>query len=113
MKAKIFSVIAAAGMSVSLIGAPAIALTTTDRAAVERSAPEYPRGAERRGIEGSVTVSYAIDENGNVVDAVVVESTPSGVFDRAALAAVETWRYEPNVERTDGHTYSLDFRLGD
>ncbi|MDM7983795.1 MAG: energy transducer TonB [Maricaulis sp.] len=112
MKAKIFSVIAAAGMSVSLIGAPAIALTTTDRAAVERSAPEYPRGAERRGIEGSVTVSYAIDADGSVVDAQIVESTPAGVFDRAALAAIETWRYEASEARTEGHTYSLDFRLG-
>ncbi len=113
MTAKIFSLIIASGMTVSLAGAPALATTTTDRAAVERSAPDYPRGAERRGIEGSVTVSYAIDENGVVVDAVVVESTPSGVFDRAALAAIETWRYEAADSRTEGHTYSLDFRLGE
>lgn len=113
MKTKIFSVIVAAGMSVSALVAPALAMVTTDRAAVERAAPEYPRGAERRGIEGSVTVSYAIDADGSVVDAVVVESTPAGVFDRAALAAIETWRYEASDARTEGHTYSLDFRLGD
>ena len=53
------------------------------------------------------------NENGVVVDAVVVESTPSGVFDRAALAAIETWRYEAADSRTEGHTYSLDFRLGE
>ena len=58
-------------------------------------------------------VAIIVDENGVVVDAVVVESTPSGVFDRAALAAIETWRYEAADSRTEGHTYSLDFRLGE
>ena len=86
--------------------------TTPDREAVELVAPEYPRGAERRGIEGSVRVEYSVDADGNVVNAHVVEATPAGVFDRAALSAIEAWRFAPAAAQTDGHSRELEFRLG-
>ena len=92
--------------------APAHALTA-DREAVELVAPEYPRGAERRGIEGSVRIAYSIDADGNVVNAQVVEASPEGVFDRAALSAIENWRYAPAAGQTDGHSRELEFRLGE
>ncbi|MHA6288977.1 energy transducer TonB [Maricaulis sp. CAU 1757] len=91
--------------------APAAALTT-DREAVELVAPEYPRGAERRGIEGTVRIEYSVDADGQVVNAQIVEATPAGVFDRAALSAIESWRYAPAAAQTDGHTRELEFRLG-
>jgi protein TonB len=91
--------------------APAAATDAPDREAVELVAPEYPRGAERRGIEGSVRVSYSVSATGEVVNAEVVEATPAGVFDRAALAAVEAWRFAPAAGQTDGHTRNLEFRL--
>ncbi|WP_297733518.1 energy transducer TonB [uncultured Maricaulis sp.] len=93
--------------------APAAANNTTTRESVELVAPEYPRGAERRGIEGTVRVSYSIDADGRVVNAEVVEATPEGVFDRAALAAIEAWRYAPAAAQTDGHSRELEFRLND
>lgn len=94
------------------VTAPAMA-NAASRAMVDATAPEYPRGAERRGIEGSVTISFAVEADGSVADAQVVASTPEGVFDRAALAAVEQWRFEPGASRTEGHSRSLDFRLAD
>lgn len=63
----------------------ALAADGPDREAIERVAPEYPRGAERRGIEGSVRITYSVTPSGEVVNAEVVEATPAGVFDRAAL----------------------------
>ena len=66
------------------LSAPASANNGPDRESVELVAPEYPRGAERRGIEGSVRIAYSIDADGNVVNAQVVEASPEGVFDRAA-----------------------------
>lgn len=104
-------------LSLSLIAAPAMMAApaqalTDDRTAVELTAPEYPRGAERRGIEGSVTVSFTIAADGSVTNAEVVEASPAGVFDRAALQAVETWRYEPSESASEGQTRNLDFRLG-
>lgn len=95
---------------VALTGAAAAA-DASDREAIERVAPEYPRGAERRGIEGSVRITYSVSPAGDVVNAEVAEATPSGVFDRAALAAVEAWRFAPAAAQTDGHSYELEFRL--
>lgn len=89
----------------------ALAADGPDREAIERVAPEYPRGAERRGIEGSVRITYSVTPSGEVVNAEVVEATPAGVFDRAALSAIESWRYAPAATQTDGHSYELQFRL--
>jgi protein TonB len=91
--------------------APAAANTGPDREAVELVAPEYPRGAERRGIEGTVRIEYSINADGQVVNAQVVEANPAGVFDRAALSAIENWRFAPAATQTDGHSRELEFRL--
>ena len=82
------------------LSAPASANNSPERESVELVAPEYPRGAERRGIEGSVRIAYSIDADGNVVNAQIVEASPEGVFDRAALAAIENWRYAPAAAQT-------------
>lgn len=66
------------------------------RARITRKvAPKYPPLAQRRGIEGSVTVRMRIDARGRVADAVVVRAEPKGVFDRAALRAVRSYRFSP------------------
>lgn len=91
--------------------APAAA-TTPDREAVSLVAPEYPRGAERRGIEGRVRIEYSVNADGEVVNPQVVEANPAGVFDRAALSAIQSWRFAPAAAQTDGHSRELEFRLG-
>ncbi len=63
--------------------------------AVERVAPEYPRGAERRGIEGLLMAELTLAADGSVTNVVVVETDHPGVFDRAAIRALSGWRYEP------------------
>jgi len=98
-------------MSPVIIAPSAFAQDAPQRTATHVEAPRYPRGAERREIEGSVTIAYSISAEGEVTDAVVAEASPPGVFDRAALAAVEQWRYEPHAEQTDGHRYRLAFQL--
>lgn len=55
--------------------------------------PSYPNAAKEQGIEGEVTVRYAVGVNGSVRDAVVIDAQPPGVFEEAALAAVRSWRY--------------------
>jgi periplasmic protein TonB len=62
---------------------------------VTRTNPEYPVDALYRGVEGSVVLEYTVDERGRVVKPRILESAPHGVFDRAALRALSTWRYEP------------------
>jgi periplasmic protein TonB len=58
-------------------------------------APDYPPEAAARGIGGVVTVSFTVDVSGTTRDIKVEASNPEKLFDRAAVAAVRRWRYEP------------------
>ena len=57
--------------------------------------PEYPDRALNEKVSGSVTVQYVVDKKGYTTDVKVIESTPPGVFDRAATDAIRRWRYKP------------------
>jgi TonB family protein len=57
--------------------------------------PEYPATAVAQHIAGSVTLEYTVDTSGETRDVHVVEATPPGVFDQAAINAVKHWRYAP------------------
>jgi TonB family protein len=57
--------------------------------------PEFPSKALSQRLSGSVTVEYTVDTNGDPRDVRVVEATPPGVFDKAAVAAVKRWHYDP------------------
>ncbi len=82
------------------------------------SGPVYPPEARRAGIEGEVTVRYDVDVEGRVVNARVKAAEPAGLFDAAALAAVQTWRYNPqirngSVEQVENIVSTVRFRLDD
>jgi protein TonB len=55
-------------------------------------------GNAARSAEGFVIVSIEITEEGRVGSVAVVESSPRGVYDNAALTAVRKWQYEPRRE---------------
>ena len=82
-------------------------------------APIYPRRALNRGIEGYVIVEFTVTEHGAVRDARVVERVPdSGLFDAAALAAVEKFKYKPRIldgsaVAVTGVRNKITFRLED
>jgi periplasmic protein TonB len=80
--------------------------------------PEYPPRAEQRQQEGWVTVQFTITETGSVVDVVAIDASPKGVFDDAAIKAVQRWRYNPKVENgtavaRKGVRTLLTFKLAD
>src|SRR5258706_139975 len=60
---------------------------------IVQTKPEYPAAATRSGQTGWVVVSGILDERGWVTDPVVLAAEPEGVFDKAALAAFDGWRY--------------------
>jgi len=68
---------------------------TTPARATSRPAPQYPSLAQRRGLEGYVTLRLRIDARGRVVDAVVVDAEPEGIFDAAAKRAARRYRFTP------------------
>ncbi|WP_229659069.1 energy transducer TonB [Luteimonas terricola] len=61
-------------------------------------APSYPTDALRAGQSGEVQVEFTVAPDGSISDARVVRADPPRVFDRAAVAAVRRWRFEPIAE---------------
>lgn len=83
--------------------------------ALVRIPPNYPRVAQRRGIEGVVTVAFTITRDGRVKDPVVVSANPENVFDNAAMTAILKWKFKAKV--VDGEpverraTQEIEFKL--
>ena len=80
-------------------------------------APQYPRRAAERGLEGYVTLEFVVTRQGTVRDPVVIESS-SSVFDRAAMEAVMRFRYRPRVidgepVEVPGVRFRITFQLED
>ena len=82
--------------------APAVALAPAlEPKLVKMVQPKYPQEALMRGIEGWVDVSLQVSPSGDVVAPRVEDTSRGRMFNRAALDAVEEWKYEP---RSDGTT---------
>jgi TonB family protein len=76
---------------------------------------EYPAAAVAKGVEGWVDLEFLVTAEGRVGTVEVLDSSPPGVFDSAAIAALKRARYEP--PRRDGRAVAqrsrvrLSFRL--
>ena len=64
---------------------------------IQDAGPVYPEAAKAQGVEGWVRLRYDVTLDGRVENLEVVESSPPGVFDAAAMAAVAQWRYRAAV----------------
>ncbi|MEP6634522.1 MAG: energy transducer TonB [Luteimonas sp.] len=83
----------AAGGTTPATSAPATA--SSELRAVSTPSPAYPPEALRAGQSGEVQVEFTVGADGSVSNARVVRSNPPRVFDRAAVAAVRRWRFQP------------------
>lgn len=61
-------------------------------------APEFPYGARRRGVTGTVTARISIDASGRTTGVEIVQADPPGEFERAVLRATRNWRFTPYLE---------------
>nr|MEE4268831.1 TonB family protein [Candidatus Krumholzibacteria bacterium] len=64
---------------------------------IVKIAPVYPAAARSRSIEGYCLVEYTVTQLGTTRDVVVVESEPSGIFDKVSIAAALKFKYRPRV----------------
>lgn len=81
---------------------------------IRHVAAVYPAAARRDGVVGSVDLDVIVSQQGAVKDVLVTRAEPAGVFEKAALAAVHKWRYDPQYVDglpVDAHVkVHLDFR---
>ncbi|MEM9057174.1 MAG: M56 family metallopeptidase [Pseudomonadota bacterium] len=82
---------------------------------IYRVDPRYPNSARTRGVEGTVTVDFAVNELGSVEDIQIVSQGVTSGFRRSVKQAVALWKYSPL--RRDGlpvtyrQTQSFTFRV--
>lgn len=89
--------------------------TLSELKPIKRVAPTYPQAAIRRGQQGYVELELTVGPTGKVIGARVVDSSPPGVFDAAALRAASQARFQPATAdgepvETTGR-YTVQFKL--
>lgn len=87
-------IILAAALSASSFGLAALPAAAEGPVLVKQVPPEYPRGAERRELEGTVDLKFIVDAAGSVTSVEVTGASMPGVFDAAATKALEKWKFE-------------------
>ncbi|MDE1892587.1 MAG: TonB family protein [Betaproteobacteria bacterium] len=69
------------------------------------AAPSYPSSARRNGEQGTVLLSFLINETGQVENSKVLQSSGSSALDNAALNALSQCHFKPATE--DGHAVAI------
>lgn len=82
---------------------------------IVRIDPKYPLEAISKGLEGSVVLSFTINEVGGVEDILVISSPYDGVFDKESRRALRKWKFKPAIVdgkpiKQFGMTVTLDFK---
>jgi TonB family protein len=65
---------------------------------VDRPNPNYPSSALSSGKEGWVMLSFVISPSGDVTETMIEDSSGVEAFERAAMRAVESWKYRPATQ---------------
>jgi protein TonB len=59
--------------------------------------PNYPKRAQRRGLEGMVILDVRVNKAGEVKDLTVFRSSGHKMLDRAAVKSVRKWLFQPGT----------------
>jgi protein TonB len=70
-------------------------LTLSDLDIETYVAPNFPRRALRRGLTGSVELTFSVFTDGSTGDLEIVNAEPGELFVRSAEDAVRQWRFTP------------------
>jgi protein TonB len=64
---------------------------------LSRIRPNYPVAAKQKSIEGVVVVKFMVTTDGLVEKVSVLKAKPEGYFEKAAVEAVEKWKFQPGT----------------
>jgi periplasmic protein TonB len=103
-------IILAAAAGFAAMGVTTLPAMAEGPVLVKQVPPEYPRGAERRSLEGTVDLSFVVDADGKVASVEVKGASIPGVFDKAAISALEKWVFEKG-QPGEGEV-TIAFKLG-
>lgn len=84
---------------------------TSDAELVKSQAPSYPSAALRAHQTGWVVVKFTINAEGRTDDVHVVDSQPRRVFDRAAIDAVNRYRFKPAMKNGEAVPTSREQKI--
>lgn len=75
-------------------------------------APQFPVAAVRKKIEGWVLLEYTLDQKGYPIDMAIVDSSPKGYFEKAALESYSTCRFKATqkIAPNEKLQITLDFK---
>lgn len=73
--------------------------------------PAYPPRARAKGLEGYVVLRFLVGADGQVKKVSVVESSPEGVFEEAALQAARNWTFKPATYQGQPVSLAVNRRL--
>jgi len=86
--------------------APAPAPPTTVATPVTRAPFNFPVAAINRGYSaGTVRARLSINAAGNVTDVQILAADPPQIFNRAAITALEAWKFNPGADK---RTYDIE-----
>lgn len=69
----------------------------SDLVPLQRIPPTFPADARRAGVSGYVTIDVTVNPDGSVRKARVVDAKPKGLFEAAAVTAIQKWRFKPKT----------------
>lgn len=78
-----------------VVAAPTTTVPRFDAAYLTNPKPAYPAYARRRGEEGTVRLKVLVTADGRASKVELDQSSGFGALDRAALEAVQDWRFVP------------------
>lgn len=60
----------------------------------KQGSPRYPSTAKNRKLEGFVLAEFIVDENGNVIN-VEIKQSSDPIFDKPTIDAIRRWKFSP------------------
>jgi len=79
------------------VAEPGTGITSRDPLVLVVPRPDFPARAQENNIEGYAIVEFTVTAAGTTRDARIVETSPAGWFEKAALSATGRIRYQPKL----------------